>query len=267
MDEQGKSGAIGRVDALKEERAGQQASAPIAHYVAEFAAADPAVLAARSGVAYRLAGQPWEQAQPQGGSPLEAMVDAVTSASVATPTAEEALAEAEAPADEGFFDLELLGRPVAVGWPGLTVRYHATGALETDFHLRILVANLLLKGQLVPSTGKLLRYTDVPWGDHYWRAFEGRCIKRLARMFASAADFRAAAERAGGIPAGDGDASADFAFIAARGVSVVARAIVWEADEEFPPSAQILFSDNVSLAFSAEDLAVVGDCICNLLAR
>ncbi|MEG2633391.1 MAG: DUF3786 domain-containing protein, partial [Oscillospiraceae bacterium] len=29
--------------------------------------------------------------------------------------------------------------------------------------------------------------------------------------------------------------------------------------EEFMPSAQILFSDNFALAFTAEDMAVVGD--------
>ena len=37
------------------------------------------------------------------------------------------------------------------------------------------------------------------------------------------------------------------------------RALIWEADEEFPASAQILFSDNFPLAFTAEDMAVIGD--------
>ena len=37
------------------------------------------------------------------------------------------------------------------------------------------------------------------------------------------------------------------------------RFLLWAGDEEFPPSAQILFSDNFPLCFKAEDLAVVGD--------
>ena len=38
------------------------------------------------------------------------------------------------------------------------------------------------------------------------------------------------------------------------------RFLLWEGDEEFPPSAQILFSDNFPLAFvQGEDMAVVGD--------
>ena len=35
--------------------------------------------------------------------------------------------------------------------------------------------------------------------------------------------------------------------------------ILWAGDEDFPPSAQILFDDNFPLAFTAEDIAVVGD--------
>ena len=32
-------------------------------------------------------------------------------------------------------------------------------------------------------------------------------------------------------------------------------------DEEFPPSAQILFSDNFPLAYAAEDAAYIGDVV------
>ena len=35
--------------------------------------------------------------------------------------------------------------------------------------------------------------------------------------------------------------------------------ILWEGDDEFPPSSQILFSDNFAASFAAEDMAVVGD--------
>ena len=35
--------------------------------------------------------------------------------------------------------------------------------------------------------------------------------------------------------------------------------ILWQGDDEFPPSSQILFSDNFSVAFTAEDMAVIGD--------
>ena len=39
------------------------------------------------------------------------------------------------------------------------------------------------------------------------------------------------------------------------------RMILWEGDDEFPPSSQILFSDNFPVSFQAEDMAVMGDVI------
>ena len=36
------------------------------------------------------------------------------------------------------------------------------------------------------------------------------------------------------------------------------RLILWEGDEEFPASAQILFSSNFSTAFETYDLAEIG---------
>ena len=41
------------------------------------------------------------------------------------------------------------------------------------------------------------------------------------------------------------------------------RFIIWAGDEEFSPSAQILFSDNFPTSFTAEDLAYVGDICMN----
>ena len=37
--------------------------------------------------------------------------------------------------------------------------------------------------------------------------------------------------------------------------------LLWAGDDEFPPSAQILFNDNFVPAFTAEDIAVVGEAL------
>ena len=52
-----------------------------------------------------------------------------------------------------------------------------------------------------------------------------------------------------------GDMGYQFEFINNLFVSF----IIWGGDEEFPPSTQILFEDNFPQAFTAEDIAVVGD--------
>ena len=35
--------------------------------------------------------------------------------------------------------------------------------------------------------------------------------------------------------------------------------LVWEGDDEFPPNAQVLYSDNFAQGFAAEDRVVAGD--------
>ena len=37
------------------------------------------------------------------------------------------------------------------------------------------------------------------------------------------------------------------------------RILVWEGDEEFPPNAQVLYSDNFETGFAPEDRVVAGD--------
>ena len=43
--------------------------------------------------------------------------------------------------------------------------------------------------------------------------------------------------------------------------------LLWVGDDEFPPNAQILFSDNFRYAFTAEDLANVGDIVLNRMKK
>ena len=35
--------------------------------------------------------------------------------------------------------------------------------------------------------------------------------------------------------------------------------MAWEGDDEFPPNAQVIYSDNFEEGFAAEDRVVVGD--------
>jgi len=73
--------------------------------------------------------------------------------------------------------------------------------------------------------------------------------------------FEKAAEKLGGGKLELGDKSFDLPFLG----GVVCRFILWTPDDEFPPSAQILFSDNAQFAFNAEDLAGVGDVVIGAL--
>ena len=65
----------------------------------------------------------------------------------------------------------------------------------------------------------------------------------------------------GALPIKEGDVG--FQFEIFPGYEI--RFLLWEGDDEFPPSSQILFSDNFAAAFHAEDLVVACDILIGIL--
>ncbi len=162
---------------------------------------------------------------------------------------------------EGRFHIRLLGYSYLVDFPEFDVHKEEEGQegvflLLSQAAAKIIVLRFLISGQMVKSTGKYLTYREVPWGEVYFRQFEGRCLARLKFGFGFKLNrFAAAMEKMGAMKISMGDAAYEFEFI--NGLHV--RFILWAGDDEFPPSSQILFEDNFPYAYQAEDLAVVGD--------
>jgi hypothetical protein len=131
----------------------------------------------------------------------------------------------------------------------------------------ILILRYLCEGRYYRDTGKRLSYNEVPWGPVYYRNFDGRCLKRLAYGFGNDIPrFRRIIESAPSLKAEklpQGDAGYRIEFLSGLFISL----ILYAADDEFPPSAQILFDDNFVFAFTAEDLAVVGEVVIDRLKR
>ena len=69
------------------------------------------------------------------------------------------------------------------------------------------------------------------------------------------AAFRSACEKMGAVAVNHGDAGFEFSFLDDYRIQI----LVWEGDEEFPPNAQVLYSDNFAQGFAAEDRVVAGD--------
>jgi hypothetical protein len=59
----------------------------------------------------------------------------------------------------------------------------------------------------------------------------------------------------GAAPVGHGDAGWQFELLPGYFMQI----LLWAGDEEFAPSAQVLYSDNFAEAFAAEDRVVAGD--------
>ena len=90
----------------------------------------------------------------------------------------------------------------------------------------------------------------------YIKPYTGRVLTRAAFTLGTRLDaFRAAAEKMGAVALPHGDAGYQFELVGGYRMQILA----WEADEEFPPNAQVLYSDNFAEGFAAEDRVVAGD--------
>lgn len=132
------------------------------------------------------------------------------------------------------------------------------------YPIKTLILRYLINYSDAQPGEKMLNYRDVPDGNLYYNNFYGRCIMRLCNTFKDKFDLLISAmDKLECEKLTMGDISYKIEFIKNFYVYI----ILYSQDEEFPPSAQILFSDNASLLFTAEDLAVVGDIINDKLAK
>ena len=163
--------------------------------------------------------------------------------------------------EEKYFTVRFLNCDYKITWPDFQITHIEEGygyyPLEEMHAAKILILRFLLEGSKVPAQGKFYTYRELPWGEVYLRQFQGRCLMRLAFGFGNKLDkFAKALDTLGAAPIKDGDCGYELELL--DGLYV--RYMLWQGDEEFPPSAQILFSDNFTASsFTAEDLAVVGD--------
>lgn len=158
------------------------------------------------------------------------------------------------------FTLKFLGTTYVISHPDFQITHHNDDMgyypLEEMIYARILTIRFLLCGAASSGTGKFKTYREMPWGEVYLRQFDGRCIKRLAFSYGNRLnDFQAIMEHIHATPLKHGDLAYEVEIYP----GYLIQMILWEGDEEFPPSSQILFSDNFPVSFQAEDMAVMGD--------
>ena len=158
--------------------------------------------------------------------------------------------------------LKFLESVYYISWPDFQVSHEADDMgfypLETMTYARTLTIRFLLNGAEASGTGKFKTYREMPWGEVYLRQFDGRCIKRLAFSYGNRIkDFQAIMEHMHCVPVKHGDIAYQLEIFP----DYLVQMILWEGDDEFPPSSQILFSDNFPISFQAEDMAVMGDVI------
>ena len=153
------------------------------------------------------------------------------------------------------FYVNLLGRDFAISHPDYALRALDGGALP-PLPTQTFLLRYLLESKSVAWKGEWKTFREMPWGEMYIQPYTGRVLTRAAYTFGfRLAAFRAAAEKMGAESVKHGDAGFEFPLIG----NFKMRFLVWEGDDEFPPSAQVLYTDNFAEGFAAEDRVVAGD--------
>lgn len=152
--------------------------------------------------------------------------------------------------DGEAFSLCLLGREYRLAFPSGAIAPDAPTKTQTFLMRR------LTDGRSAPFRGSFLTFREMPWGELYIKPFTGRCLTRAAFSFgAKLSAFAAACEAMGAKKLPYGDVGYEFELLP----DFRMRLLVWAGDDEFPPNAQLLFSDNFIDGFAAEDRVVAGD--------
>ena len=153
------------------------------------------------------------------------------------------------------FQLTLLGRTYGIAHPEYAIR-GLDGGNPPSVTAQTLLLRYLTESAPTDWNGSWKTFREMPWGEVYMKAYSGRALGRAAFTFGSRPDaFRSACEKLGGAPVAHGDVGYEIPFVGNYRV----RIFIWTGDEEFPPSAQILYSDNFAEGFTAEDRAVAAD--------
>jgi hypothetical protein len=177
--------------------------------------------------------------------------------------------------DAKCFALRLMGDEMKVSHPEFSLASTkvdkntetAAGAEAPGVMEKLLVLRYLTDGRYKMPVSRELPYDDVPWGSVYYSNFRGRCVLRAARTFGG--DVATLAEVFDSTPGLNaeridrGDIGYRFEFMNGLYMSL----IIWEGDDEFPASAQVLFDDNFVSAFTAEDIAVAGEIMVSRLKK
>lgn len=157
--------------------------------------------------------------------------------------------------DGAEFTLRLLGREFAIAHPGYAIRALDGGAVP-PLPTQTFLLRYLLEGKNIKWNGQWKTFREMPWGEMYIQPYTGRVLTRAAFTFGTrTAAFCKASEKMGAVKLPHGDAGYQFELVPGYRMQI----LVWEGDDEFPPNAQVLYSDNFEAGFAPEDRVVAGD--------
>jgi len=162
----------------------------------------------------------------------------------------------------GRIGLRCLGREYVVSYPDGLV-------LEADGQPAPATEAILLLLYLTQSSGRALEgrwvgFEHISGGGGYIASFRGRVVAPLLRAFGSRPEaLLSAAAALDGEPLDLGDASVRLPALPCVPMAYV----VWNGDDEFPPSANVVFDASVEAYLDAEAVTVLAELAAHRLAE
>jgi len=158
--------------------------------------------------------------------------------------------------DGGQIVIDFLSEPYHIHFPRM--EFDSPQKKTISLVTRVLALHYLLRADGSPLTGRWIGYKEIPGGLLYAGVFARRVTEPLARKFGrSAKGFKQVGLRCGGESVEVGDAS--FSLHAFPYVPL--QYVLWEGDEEFPATVQLLFDASVEHYLSLEDIVVLGQVV------
>jgi len=157
--------------------------------------------------------------------------------------------------DDQAILIRYLNRMYRVAYPGGEVQGES-GSEGILIGNRILILHYLASASGAPMENRLISYRELPAGNVYYNAFARFGIAPLAEFFGNRPELL---QRAGAVLGATviGLGNVGLRIPVLPGVPVTVT--LWEADDEFPASANILFDASASSYLHTEDLAYVGE--------
>ncbi len=149
--------------------------------------------------------------------------------------------------------LHFFSDPYSIQFP--QIEFYSPSKKTVSLVTRILLLHYLIRADGSSLSGKWVAYKDIPGGLLYAGVFARRVTEPLVRKFGRSAKwFKEIGIKLGGELGGVGDAS----FILKAFPYIPMQYVLWEGDEEFPPTVQLLFDASVDQYLSLEDIVVLG---------
>lgn len=164
----------------------------------------------------------------------------------------------------GEYHVTMWGKPIRLSFSGLVARDEGSGH-ELPTYLQAMLLYYFATCDGTPVSGQWIAFSELPDGRFYAQAFQGYTGAPLAQAFGENIEaFRQAAETClGERRVSFGDAA--YAFQALSHVALLV--VLWQGDEDFPSTCQVLFDASVSHHLPTDACAILGSQLTRQLIR